>query len=234
MDGASLLRRLLGIALLLASGVAGAQSPWSGFYAGLQLGAGSQKSRFEDNNATRIWSTPEDRSSTTTVPGIQLGFNWVHDSLLLGLEADFNGSTAKNSATLADDPCPSCAIASVESKISWFSTLRARAGFLAGPNSLLYVTGGVAYAKQKFQVSLSDGTNSASAEPTSGTINGSVFGAGVEHKLSPRTSLRAEYLAVKLDRQDTSLTSATFGFTDAKYSVTTSMSLLRVGVNWAF
>jgi len=226
------LKGLLAAALALGCGVASAQSSWSGFYGGLQLGVGTQTALFEDTTST-IWGGEVSRSKTTAAPGLQLGYNWLSNSLLLGLEADFNGSSAKNSATLGN-PCGGCAVANVEAKVSWFSTLRARMGIVVNPNDLVYLTGGVALAKQKWQVNLSDGVNSAAVDPTSATSSGSVFGVGLEHKLSGRTSLKVEYLNVALNREESRLTSAAFGFTNINYGVTQSISLFRIGANWAF
>ena len=103
------------------------------------------------------------------IGGGQIGFNWQAGAWVAGIEADFQGSRQRGSATTFDCAGENCnpAIAEFEidapvsaiihQRLDWFGTLRARLGVTPTPESLLYVTGGLAVGRIK----------------TSGTVDGS-------------------------------------------------------------
>lgn len=92
-------------------------------------------------------------------------------------------------------------------KLDWMGTLRARAGFLVMPSTLVYATGGLAYGQAKATLNINgavmlDGYPNAVGNNVTETKTktGWVLGAGIEQKLSARWTLKAEYLHYDLGK----------------------------------
>jgi hypothetical protein len=205
-------------------------APGSGFYAGATLGYGAGKldSAFTVAPFTQLspfgFIFPGGASSAAGRPsgavgGIELGYYWrPTPGWLAGIETDIQAAGQKSSAraqffgTTSGAACTAlvCTYTNttdITAKLSWFGTVRARAG--AELNGLLlYATGGLAYG----QVSVS-GTNtftvSATAIPTpvvyttpinySVTRVGLAAGAGIAGHLGPSQWIwKVEYLHIDL------------------------------------
>ena len=139
--------------------------------------------------------------------------------------------------------------------LEWFGTLRGRLGVLPWDNVLIYATGGLAYGRDKASSVIfvtgslgiggqADGTTVACsnspclAGSASRTSTGWTAGGGIEYALSPNWTIKAEYLHIDLDFQQTfimrvpapstgtALASAVFN----DYSV----DIVRVGMNYKF
>ncbi len=207
----------------------GRADPWTGFYAGANIGYswGSV-----DNSTTVAPFTADPAnidmifsgggSSAQVKPngvisGGQVGFNWrLAPRWLAGFETDFQASGQKGSAlSVFSGITSSCSFTTcvfsnttdITAKLSWFGTVRGRAGI--EQNGLwLYGTGGLAYGK----VSVS-GTNTFSVTGTpppttvvystpfsySKTKMGWVIGAGVEGRFGlSRWTWKIEYLHMDL------------------------------------
>ncbi len=211
------------------------------------------------------------------VGGGQIGYNYQYDERwVLGFEVDFQGSAQRGSNAFANSiagplcdtaaPGPTCtatsplngtAVTGYEAKIDWFGTVRGRLGWLATDQTLLYVTGGLAYG----HVSVSGNLNvsaadtaigstfgpSTSAFSASKTKIGFAVGGGIEGKfagwLPPSWTWKVEYLYVDLGSLDTSTSFAAISNTPAGYTplagtMTTHTRLtdniVRVGFNYQF
>src|SRR5580704_5276746 len=90
--------------------------------------------------------------------GAQIGYNvQFNKSWVAGLEADFQGTGQRGSATFPPitEVFAGIAVTTVTTtgtltqKMPWFGTFRARLGAEPSSNLLLYVTGGLAYAEIK-------------------------------------------------------------------------------------
>jgi outer membrane immunogenic protein len=160
---------------------------WTGFYIGVNAGYG--------------WSDSSDKFALTATGfhglepeggfgGGQIGYNWQSANLVLGVEADIQGSGIEDKATDA--------IGNIfKSRLDYFGTVRGRLGYAFGP-SLLYATGGFAYGGIR--------NDAISVGPVpfkfSGTASGYVVGGGYEYKLNPAWSLKTEYQYINLGRND--------------------------------
>jgi outer membrane immunogenic protein len=82
------------------------------------------------------------------IGGGQIGYNWQLDpSWVWGIEADFQGTTAKGSAG-AVSVAPLSQVTTVYSyELDNLGTVRARLGWLSSPNLLWYGTAGLAYGQ---------------------------------------------------------------------------------------
>jgi len=162
---------LLGIAIgaLAAANPALAQPPvpynWTGCYVGGNVGYSWGRARGNLNEPVLGFlglptSVPISLNPDGVIGGVQSGCQRQFDNRwVLGLEADFQGSAEKASGNFSNPFSFSFSDGegfavtsgtvghSIEAKIQWFGTWRARAGFLVTPTIMLYGTGGLAYGK---------------------------------------------------------------------------------------
>jgi outer membrane immunogenic protein len=179
--------------------------------------------------------------------GVQAGYDWQQDALVVGAEADFGALSLDKSVAPsgAFPPSPFIGTAySLSERMStdWLATLRARLGVAVMPHLLLYATGGVALTDFKFESTYAD--NAISPVFPGGTGFGSssqvkagwVVGGGGEWMLDRSWSVRAEYLYVDFG----SLTVSVPVTNTPAYAQTMSVdaalkaSLARVGLNFQY
>ncbi len=114
--------------------------------------------------------------SSGFIGGGQIGYNWQAGNFVYGLEGDISGLGGHQSANVPDGKVFS-------NKITWLSTVRARAGVLVDPSTMLYVTGGLAVGGVHNSLQVRPGfLGFAKSEST--TRVGWTAGGGVEHMLS--------------------------------------------------
>lgn len=218
---------------------------WSGLYLGLNAGAALNNT---DVSHDFSYSGPDvddggsageindlldgvDASLTSDesvfTGGALIGYNWQHNSFVLGIEADINHAGFGKDQTrdisdelnelggLLGDPGADdeelYATADTSFGADWFATLRGRAGF-AADNFLIYGTGGFAYGKLESSVKI-DATELEDDDPdsnryytgsTDATNWGWTVGAGMEYGVD-NWSLGIEYLYVDLGSADWSV-----------------------------
>jgi outer membrane immunogenic protein len=112
----------------------------------------------------------------------------------------------------------------------WFGTVRGRLGY-AQDGWLLYVTGGYAYARLTTDASASAGGISASLSQQD-FRSGWTVGGGIEVALTPRWSLKTEYLYMDFGSKNTTWTAT--GLPPLSDSTKLNMNLVRIGVNYRF
>jgi outer membrane immunogenic protein len=132
--------------------------------------------------------------------GGQAGYNWQAGKLVLGIEADMQGTSLKASENI---PGPFAIVApfpintgpsnfTATESVTWLGTLRGRFG-VAFDRLLIYMTGGLAMGG----VDVTQAHNFPSVgvqypSNTSRTLNGWTFGGGVEWAFLDRWSIKAE------------------------------------------
>jgi outer membrane immunogenic protein len=136
-------------------------------------------------------------TSTSAIGGVAVGYNWLLDSFLVGVEADYSALDGKSSATstvTASNPYR----VEASTDVDWAATLRGRLG-LTFDRSLVYVTGGLALGDVSFNQSIVQ-LNFPYVETgaSSSTKAGWAVGAGLEHALDDEWSFRLQYLHVDL------------------------------------
>ena len=164
---------------------------WTGFYIGGHLGWG--EGRFDGFNDWNGDILPLDSKPSGIVGGMQIGQNWQFNTFVLGWEADLSAAGWNNQVLFPLNGGPTAA--AIETHINLLATLRGRLG-LAFDRTLLYVTGGLAYAQAKARVHYSSGKQSESSLNKYGTV----FGGGAEWKYNPNLSFRGEALYYYFDR----------------------------------
>lgn len=133
--------------------------------------------------------------------GITYGSNYQFNSIVIGIDSDFDFADIKSSQTFVGTFTGAPFTVTANHEIQWFSTTRARAGFLLSDNWLLYGTGGIATAK--VEASTNNALNVAGAclvvaggcpfGSASKTMWGWAAGAGIEYANGP-WQFRVEYL----------------------------------------
>jgi outer membrane immunogenic protein len=200
---------------------------WTGFYVGANLGGGwgSQSVGYTPNDPETLFlfqyggaPPPVSINSSGVLGGIQAGYNrQVNSRWLVGIEADLNGSGIKGSASTSGVFAPYYTApfnAPVQSGIDWFSTVRARVGYLPTSNLLAYATAGFALGRVTQSGSWNTNTGFSFggnvytincfgnpvclAGSSSGIATGWTAGVGLEYALRQNWTLRAEYLYVSL------------------------------------
>lgn len=182
---------------------------WSGFYVGANAGYGFANV----SDSTGLASS----DLNGFIGGAQVGYNWQINRFVLGVEADFQGSAQKkeDTGTILGTTF------TVEQKIPWFATARARIGY-AFDNILLFGTVGGAWSNYKLSV-----TSGGTAVSDDDTKMALAVGGGVEWMFMPRWSAKLEYLYI-----DTGTTSVTlFGTT---FDARAKDNIVRLGVNYHF
>ena len=245
---------------------------WTGFYVGANLGYA-----FGHNDASVVGNDPVfagliagtffsggvptaqplgfDRNGATA--GLTVGYNWQFaPQWLVGAEADFNWAHLRGSSVSQNFiDFSTMGAFSVAQDVDWFSTVRARVGWLATPNLLVFATGGLAIGEVKSTTFW--GTNFIGAATGSGfsvfctapnigctvgsdksTEVGFALGAGAEYAFD-HWSLKAEYLFVNLGDHSVTAVSLTpqAGNAPATYTAnfgTTDFHVVRVGLNYRF
>jgi outer membrane immunogenic protein len=126
-------------------------------------------------------------------------------------------------------------------ELDTLGTVRARLGWLSSPNLLWYGTGGLVYGQTKLASSvqcpgaLPPCQNESSTATSSNHMSaGWTVGAGVEWKLTPVWSVKAEYLYAELGSQSNSIVYTYGPFTSSLTSTVQREkdNIVRFGVNY--
>ena len=201
---------------------------WTGLYGGLNVGGGFGSSR----NAFSIagFGLPSfDTSLVGAVGGAEAGYNWQTGPLVLGLEANFEGSGLSGSRTAPCIPLLCGALsASYAQKLTWFGTLRPRIGYALG-NWLLYATGGAALGQVGADATAAVGPFIA-ADNRSQTREGWTLGGGVEVGFAPGWSAKIEYLYLDLGSRTTTY----LQYPPISNSSRVNANVITTGVNYRF
>jgi len=155
--------------------------------------------------------------------GFQSGYNWMFaPNALFGVEVDssFGSLRGDGRFDLSASPVPP-GPETTHAKIDALGTARLRLGYLVTPDTLVYATGGAAYAREKM---------SFQAINTKVDHFGWTFGGGIEWKFAPEWSLKAEYLYADLGSFQDSIT--LFNVTQKRESDLT-LNTVRVGLNYS-
>lgn len=208
----------LGVARVpVAAAVIAPAFGWTGFYIGLNAGLG-----IANTNLSALSNGFVPGSGSGFVGGLQLGYNYQINNLVLGVEGDIGyfGVSRSVSETVG------ATTATLRWRTQWDGSLRARLG-VAADRTLFYVTGGVAFADFNLSVSAANARlNNAVAVGETQTRVGWTVGAGIEHAITPNWTVRGEYLYSDYG-------SRTF-FNGLTAPVRLQTHKFRIGVNYLF
>jgi len=206
--------------------VAPAYVNWSGCYAGFLAGNKWGTSRHTQAATGRDITNSFDLTGFTG--GGDLGCNWQFGAWVLGVEGDFTVTNKEGQAR--DIPPFNVNFISITQE-RWETTARARLGWTIWDKSMVYVTGGGAWAK--VDVGAWNITNPIQTAGRDGrTLSGWVVGAGWEYMLGYGWSIRSEYLYEDFGTQTFNLVPANFVVTPRDVKLTNS--IVRAGMSYKF
>ena len=194
---------------------------FTGFYVGGNVGANAYTAHRKDLDGFLDDNSAWTATDIAPTAGVQVGYDWQSCNKVFGVVADWNWTNAKT--TTLDEPNDP-PTNSIESKMRWFSTLRARAG-LAVNDTLFYVTGGVAAARIETTI-----TDPPVTFSDSKTRWGAVGGVGAEFALANNWSLNTEVLYMQFAKQSETFT--TPGGTRFAFDLSDSAWVGRLGLNY--
>jgi outer membrane immunogenic protein len=164
--------------------------------------------------------------ATGVVGGVQIGYDFQNRSFVYGVVADWSWTDLKKHVTNSNSSLPF-----FHAKVDWLASIRGRMG-LAVEDTMVYVTGGVAFAELKSSAGQLGGGASYSYENRLSTTKvGWVAGGGIEHKWNRNWSVFGEALYYGFPTA-----SVTSSSSDATVSYTTEFThnivVASVGVNY--
>ncbi|MFG1214223.1 outer membrane protein [Xanthobacter flavus] len=171
---------------------------WTGVTVGLDVGYAWAQASGNDCNWARTTCPAYSTGADGILGGVYVAFNWQVDHIVLGIEGDIEGSAVTGTSTFSS-PFASYLFGH-EVDENWQGSLRARLGY-AFDRTLVYVTGGVAYADVFNNVWRLGKSFHAYGE----TRPGWTVGAGVEQALSDHFTARLEYRYTGFDSSENSV-----------------------------
>jgi outer membrane immunogenic protein len=187
------------------------EAGWTGFYFGLSGGASFENS----STITRLDGTV--RAHLTDIEGfsagIQTGYDFQLDRLLIGLAADVTKPFATKHFDLGKGK-------DIDVSYDYLATMRAKIGFLPTTNLAVYGTAGLAvmrtelhYVNPPFDITQSENNT------------GYVFGGGLEYKHTSNFSVFTEYREYQFSKTE---------YLDLLSEAESESSEIRIGINYRF
>jgi outer membrane immunogenic protein len=225
---------------------------WSGCYVGANAGGAASGSNFTTAIGSGTHLAPADialveeggigsANSPNFLGGGQVGCNWQSDTIVYGLEGDFDHfrSTPQilnGTATLADGATSFTVSQTLTT--NYLATLRPRLGVAADKN-LFYITGGAAFTKASYTQTYVDAAVPVGTGVASGakSLVGWTAGAGWEYAWSDHWILRFEYLFTSFPGSVAAtglITDAAGGSNPLQGSANLVIQTARAGVNFKF
>jgi outer membrane immunogenic protein len=226
-------------------------SSWTGWYVGAHFGYGWGETTSDVTTLPSPATFNQVPFSISLDPdgvlgGLQAGYNWQVNRIVFGFEADvsyadINGEGTRGPVVTFFGGIPIAGSFQTNSqKMDWFGTLRARAGFLATDQLLLYATGGAAIGNVKYQSfqSINPVPILQFGASSTQTKVGWTAGGGAEWRISGPWTLKAEYLYYDLGSETlTAARLAPVAFVDTFFVVSSFENrghIARLGVNYQF
>ncbi len=215
---------------------------WSGFYIGVNAGYGWARDPFSEVDVVQFTGPNPVLSGVNSngfIGGFHAGANWQTGSVVSGLELDLSGSDIRGSSSVAGVDSFGLPVSMMQTdKFDLLGSARARLGYLALPDVLLYGTGGLAWTRltQTTTTMNSDGTT---IDSSPSWRFGWAAGAGGEMRLWNTNWLaRLEYLHYDFGNSGSTLGIISSGALSAVALSTTSHHLtadiVRAGLGYKF
>ncbi|MEW6634757.1 MAG: outer membrane beta-barrel protein [Pseudomonadota bacterium] len=161
---------------------------WQGFYAGAELGAGFSTPGFSGaSNVSR-----SEFNDNAFVGGVYLGHDWQSGNFVYGGVANVDFLGFHDQTVSHPDPVFGGKTDTYKYDLDWVASARARAGYLASNQFLLYGTAGVAVTR--IEASSAYSGFGGVTDTVRKTRFGGAFGAGAEYAFAPHWSFKTEYI----------------------------------------
>lgn len=206
---------------------------WTGCYIGVEGGGNWGRSQHYLNDPTSPnFGLPETErfSLSGGLAGGTVGCNYQFaNHVVVGIENDLSWTNKSGSSPLI---APFNLTETASTSESWLDTLRGRVGY-SFDRVLVYGTGGVAFAREAFQL----------VDPVTGfggyssTVTGWTAGGGLEYAFLDNWSAKIEYLHADFGNKSYPFAPNSTGLRAGGFSpriVSLSDDIVRVGVNYKF
>jgi opacity protein-like surface antigen len=222
---------------------------WTGLYIGINAGYGLGRSQtyalFSDaGTGTPLFGTTSSSRLDGLIAGAQAGYNWQAGGWLLGLEADIQATNQHAGPTYV---CPGVICNSTitnvdmpvtvthDNRLDWFATVRGRLGVAITPDSMIYATGGLAFAGIWNVGTVLDSTAAVAPlfDINQRTKAGWTAGAGIESHLAGNWTGKIEYLHLDFGSASTA-TADPLNATPIALGINTRITddIVRAGLNY--
>jgi outer membrane immunogenic protein len=223
---------------------------WTGFYIGAHVGYGWNNLKWTDTDTSTFTlesdTEPPDRSGPEVlveqsangiIAGGTIGYNYQFGRhWVIGAEGEFSYSDVSDSSSVHTESFTNA----FETNSDWVGTFALRAGF-AWKKLLFYVKGGGAVTHQEYKLNhtvLDEGSpNPVDRFNADNTWVAPMAGGGIEYMINCHWSVKAEYQAVFLGKDDISGTNveASTGAESESYEIDLKhQDSVRVGLNYKF
>jgi outer membrane immunogenic protein len=213
---------------------------WTGCYLGIHGGGGATRSNFTDS-ASIFLQGPSDSGSNSWgnggLAGGQIGCNYQTGVLVLGIEGEGYWSGMKSSQELSINTGEGILGFRAEARNKYDYTVAGRIG-VAYERAFIYGKAGWAWGR--FDFSAADTFNGVAENSIFGsnTLNGPLFGVGVEYALTNNWTVKGEYNYINYGLSPTSFTACSGGGTCQANAFSLSQSaekhIFKFGVNYLF
>ena len=215
---------------------------WTGFYIGGNFGGAWFHADDVRDTLFNVDFGHQGNNNGAFIGGGQVGFNYQVNSVVFGVEGDFDWAANNNNGTAVIIPTVNQLIAGhsflVTGNNRWAATVAARLGWTATERLLFYVKGGGGWVGAD-SFTITDVTTGLSV--TDGTSNnnlgGWLVGGGLEWAFADNWSVRFEYDFLGLNSRTFTvpLTSPFIAFRGDTFTTgNRNLSMATVGLNYRF
>lgn len=231
-----------------------ADQPWSGAYAGFNIGYGWNDQKVTETGST-VFGTSSLQAAITAgaipgslarapsgaIGGFEANYNYgINQWFVAGLAADFDWANIYANETVNTNVPPYFPFSTTaQQNLQGLSTIRAVLGITPTANYplLAYLTGGVGIGKMQMTGSITNANCQSFYCGNKTTTNfsaGWTLGAGLGYQLTPYWILKAEYLYYALGSQSQRILDSKFPNNFLAQSVTYNGNIFRFGLNYKF
>jgi outer membrane immunogenic protein len=189
---------------------------WNGPYFGVHGGAGWGTVDVTDADGFRGFNTFQNNGSGAFGGGT-LGWNWQFGSVVTSAEIDLGVTDVSHSTA---DPLSPAVTAHMDTGV--YGDITGRIGYAAG-GGLIYAKGGFGFFNGSATVKAAQIDTSFKSQ----SFTGWTLGAGVEYKITPSWSVKAEYLHFDFGSQEVHFIHGGF-----RWDNTVSLDTVKAGLNY--
>ncbi len=204
---------------------------WTGFYIGGQVGEAWGRS---DETYDLVANTPaflgtQNYDISGPLAGGVIGANYQFNSIVIGLEGEFNWSRINGTSSVIDIGPPNLGD-TFYTDVRSYQALKGRLGFAAWDRALLYIDGGAAWGQVVHQYNAALNGGAANSFSATNDETGWTIGGGLEYAFLPNWSARIEYDYVALGTG-----AIQYSAVPANRSTwTDDFSVVKLGLNYRF
>ena len=202
---------------------------WTGWYVGAHIGYGWDREDPSIVICHCVVDPPVPFDAKDILGGLQAGFNYQFNALVVGVEGDFAWTGIKGTTTWIEEGDPH----TLSTDIKWLATAAGRVGY-AFDRALLFVKGGGAWEDVDY-----NHTHTMLAVPGlvhslsgSATRSGWLIGVGVEYAFWQNVSAKIEFDHIDFGSKDITTSDAAGDF--VIFNIGQRLNILKTGVNYKF